>query len=139
MEDGYRAPQVCNLVGITYRQLDYWTRTGLVTSSVQAARGPGSQRLYSRADLLTLYVLKRLLDAGLSLKTIRRFMATLRTELDQGAEDLIIASDGVKVFGTRTPSALMDVLETGRGIFAVNVGVLAEGMSEQVGRLASIS
>ena len=64
-EDGsYRGPQACSAAGITYRQLDYWARTGLVTPSVCAASGSGTQRLYSFRDVLVLRVVKRLLDAG---------------------------------------------------------------------------
>lgn len=73
--DGYPAPQVCNLVGISERQLDYWARTGLVTPSVQpasAAGNPESERLYSSSDVAQLMEVKRLLDAGMPLKEIRR-------------------------------------------------------------------
>ena len=61
---GYRAPQVCKLVGITYRQLDYWARQGLVRPSIADARGSGTQRSYSFNDLVRLKVIKNLLDAG---------------------------------------------------------------------------
>ena len=44
-EQGYAAPEVCKIVGITYRQLDYWARTELVTPSVRDASGSGTQRL----------------------------------------------------------------------------------------------
>ena len=54
----------CSAAGITYRQLDYWARTGLVEPSVRAAHGSGSQRLYSFRDILVLKVVKRLLDTG---------------------------------------------------------------------------
>ena len=69
-DTGYRAPQVCNLVGITYRQLDYWARTGLLRPSIQSARGSGSQRRYSFTDVVQLKVIKRLLDAGMSLSKL---------------------------------------------------------------------
>ena len=51
-EQGYRGPQVCSIVGITYRQLDYWARTDLVRPSVADAKGSGSQRRYSYRDLV---------------------------------------------------------------------------------------
>ena len=70
-ELGYRAPQVCKLVGITYRQLDYWARTDLMVPALQRASGSGTQRLYSFTDVVQLKVIKRLLDAGMSLKKIR--------------------------------------------------------------------
>src|ERR1700743_827592 len=63
-EEGFRGPQVCAIVGITYRQLDYWARTDLLRPSVSEARGSGTQRRYSYRDLVQLKVIKRLLDAG---------------------------------------------------------------------------
>ena len=68
---GYRGPVACSAAGITYRQLDYWARTGLLQPSIRAARGSGSQRLYSFRDILLLKVVKRLLDTGVSLQQIR--------------------------------------------------------------------
>ena len=70
-EAGYRGPTVCKVVGITYRQLDYWARTSLVVPSIRAATGSGSQRLYSFRDVLVVKIVKRLLDAGVSLQQIR--------------------------------------------------------------------
>jgi DNA-binding transcriptional MerR regulator len=66
-EQGYRVPEVCRIVGISYRQLDYWARTGLVRPSLQDAHGSGTQRLYSFQDLATLKIIKKLLDTGVSL------------------------------------------------------------------------
>ena len=74
-DTGYRGPTACNAAGITYRQLDYWARTGLVEPSVRSATGSGSQRLYSFRDILILKVIKRLLDAGISLQQIRTAVA----------------------------------------------------------------
>ena len=69
---GFRGPVACLVTGITYRQLDYWARTGLVVPEVRAAEGSGTQRLYSFRDILMLKVVKRLLDAGITLQQIRR-------------------------------------------------------------------
>jgi DNA-binding transcriptional MerR regulator len=69
---------VCRVVGITYRQLDYWATTGLVEPSVRDAVGSGSQRLYSFEDIVTLKVVKRLLDAGVSLQRIRKAIEYVR-------------------------------------------------------------
>ena len=70
-DTGYRGPTACKAAGITYRQLDYWARTGLVEPSVRGATGSGTQRLYSFRDILVLKVVKRLLDTGVSLQQIR--------------------------------------------------------------------
>ena len=82
---GYRGPTACAAAGITYRQLDYWARTGLVEPSVRSAHGSGSQRLYGFRDILVLKVVKRLLDTGISLQQIRAAVQHLR---DHGAVDL---------------------------------------------------
>src|SRR5438309_6256829 len=83
-EGGYRGPQVCAVVGITYRQLDYWARTDLLRPSISEARGSGTQRRYSYRDLVELKVIKRLLDNGLSLQSARRAIDCLR----RSGEDL---------------------------------------------------
>jgi len=70
-ELGFRGPQVCSIVGITYRQLDYWARTDLVRPSIADAKGSGTQRTYSFQDLVRLKVVKSLLDAGVKLQTAR--------------------------------------------------------------------
>ncbi|MDH3540802.1 MAG: MerR family transcriptional regulator, partial [Acidimicrobiia bacterium] len=95
-EDGYRAPQVCSLVDITYRQLDYWARTGLITPSIQSAQGSGSQRRYSFTDIVQLKVVKRLLDAGMSLKKIRQAIDILAQQMqtDSPLADVTLLSDG---------------------------------------------
>ena len=73
---GYRGPTACSAAGITYRQLDYWARTGLVEPSVRGATGSGTQRLYGFRDILVLKVVKRLLDTGVSLQQIRTAVST---------------------------------------------------------------
>ena len=79
--EGYRGPQVCKFVGITYRQLDYWARTKLVEPGIRPAEGSGSQRLYSFTDIVHLKIIKNLLDAGVSLQQTRR---AVKPKLDAG-------------------------------------------------------
>ncbi len=77
-EAEFLGPQVCEVVGITYRQLDYWARTDLVRPSVASACGSGAQRRYSYADLLELKLIKHLLDSGVPLQSARKAIAYLR-------------------------------------------------------------
>ena len=79
--EGFRGTQVCAIVGITYRQLDYWARTDLLRPSLVDATGSGSQRRYSYRDVLELKVIKRLLDAGLKLQQARQAVECLRGDL----------------------------------------------------------
>src|ERR1700760_1402029 len=76
---GYRGPTACSAAGITYRQLDYWARTGLVVPTVRSATGSGSQRLYSFKDILVLKVVKRLLGLGISLHNVKAAIEYLRS------------------------------------------------------------
>ncbi len=135
--DGYRAPQVCNLVGITYRQLDYWARTGLITPSLQQATGSGSQRLYAFPDIVQLKVVKRLLDAGMSLKKIRKAMEILRAELvsESPLSDVTLLSDGRTIYAAHSPSEVVDVFRGGQGVFGIAVGPVQEELVGEIHRL----
>ena len=105
-EQGFRGPTVCKLVGITYRQLDYWARTNLVTPSVRPADGSGSQRLYGFGDLVELRIIKRLLDAGVSLQRIREAIAHLRAETPDGSlSDLTLMSDDSRIYACHSGEA----------------------------------
>src|SRR5699024_6401436 len=77
-DTGYRGPTACSAAGITYRQLDYWARTGLVQPTVRNATGSGTQRLYSFRDILLLKIIKSLLEAGISLQQSQTTLAQLR-------------------------------------------------------------
>jgi DNA-binding transcriptional MerR regulator len=119
---GYRGPTACSAAGITYRQLDYWARTGLVEPSVREASGSGTQRLYSFRDILVLKVVKKLLDAGVSLPNIRVAISTLR---DRGVEDLgqvTLISDGTTVYECTSTDEMVDLLQGGQAVFAIAVG-----------------
>jgi len=119
---GYRGPTACSAAGITYRQLDYWARTGLVEPSVRAAHGSGSQRLYSFRDILVLKVVKRLLDTGISLQQIRAAVQHLR---DRGTDDLAqvtLMSDGVSVYECTSADEVVDLLQGGQGVFGIALG-----------------
>ena len=119
---GYRGPTACNAAGITYRQLDYWARTGLVEPSVREASGSGTQRLYAFRDILVLKVVKRLLDTGVSLQQIRTAVMHLR---DRGVNDLAqitLMSDGVSVYECTSADEVVDLLQGGQGVFGIALG-----------------
>jgi len=118
-EDGFRGPQVCKIVGITYRQLDYWARTGLLRPSITDARGSGTQRCYSYSDVLDLKVIKRLLDAGISLRQARRAVECLREDIgsDLASANLVLAgSDAVLA---HSENEVIDLLRGGQGVLNI--------------------
>ena len=117
-EQGYRVPEVCRIVGISYRQLDYWARTELVTPSVRDAHGSGSQRLYSFQDLVTLRVIKKLLDTGVSLQRVRKAVEHLQA-MKRRPHGVTLMSDGRGVYEAHSPEAVIDLLRKGQGVFAI--------------------
>jgi DNA-binding transcriptional MerR regulator len=137
-EFGYRGPTACAAAGITYRQLDYWARTGLVEPSVRAAHGSGSQRLYSFRDILVLKVVKRLLDTGISLQQIRAAVQHLR---DRGSDDLAqvtLMSDGVSVYECTSPDEVVDLLAGGQGVFGIALGRVWQEVAGELAELPAI-
>ena len=133
-DHGYRAPQVCKLVGITYRQLDYWARTGLIVPSIQSAHGSGSQRLYGFGDIIQLKVVKRLLDAGMSLKKIRTAMDILREQLESETplSDVTLLSDGSTIYAAHSPDEVVDVFQRGQGVFGIAVGPVQQELEGEI-------
>lgn len=122
-EAGYRGPQTCKIVGITYRQLDYWTRTGLVTPTLQEAQGSGTQRLYSFNDLLQLKVIKGLSDTGASLQKIRQAIDYVRDHVDDDWSKVTIVTDGGGVYACTDDSQVVDLLRKGQGVLGAVVAV----------------
>ena len=121
---GYRGPAACAAAGITYRQLDYWARTGLVEPSIRPAHGSGSHRLYSFRDVVVLKIVKRLLDAGVSLQNIR---TAVRHLCSRGLSDLAhmtLMSDGATVYECSSPDEVVELLRGGQGVFGIAVSVV---------------
>jgi len=119
---GYRGPTACKAAGITYRQLDYWARTGLVEPTVRGATGSGTQRLYGFRDVLVLRVVKRLLDSGVSLQQIRSAVEHLR---ERGVDDLsriTLMSDGASVYECTSDDEVIDLVQGGQGVFGIALG-----------------
>jgi DNA-binding transcriptional MerR regulator len=136
-EVGYRGPTACKAAGITYRQLDYWARTGLVEPSVRAAGGSGTQRLYGFRDILVLKVVKRLLDTGVSLQQIRGAITVLRA---RGVEDLAgitLMSDGASVYECTSADEVIDLLQGGQGVFGIAVGKVWREVEGELAALPS--
>jgi DNA-binding transcriptional MerR regulator len=127
-DEGYRGPQVCSIVGITYRQLDYWARTDLLRPSISEARGSGTQRVYSYRDLLELKVIKRLLDAGVSLKSARRAIECLRGAGEDVSTANLVLHGSTSVLA-RTDAAVIDLLKGGQGVLNV---VALSGVVEEL-------
>jgi DNA-binding transcriptional MerR regulator len=136
---GFRGTQVCKIVGITYRQLDYWARTGLLAPSLEAARGSGTQRRYSYDDVVELKVIKQLLDAGINLQQSRRAISCLRESgEDLSKANLVIAGEGSVL--ARSGEEIIDLLRGGQGVFnIVPLGGVVEEVDAAILEFAPIA
>ncbi len=139
---GYRGPHVCKIVGITYRQLDHWDRTGLLSPSLAAARGSGSQRLYSYTDVVVLKIIKQLLDSGLTLQGARKAIEFFRESVsdDLASASLVLGPSGTVL--ARSDGELLDLMKGGQGVFNVVplAGVMGDveaGITEFAGEAAA--
>ena len=124
---GFSGPTVCRLTGVTYRQLDYWARTNLVTPSITAAQGSGSKRTYSYRDVLEVKVIKSLLNSGVALARARQAVECLRQSLgaDLSSSSLVLSENGSVL---ADHDGLVDLLRGGQGVF--NVVSMAKVVAE---------
>ena len=127
-EEGFSGTRTAQVVGISYRQLDYWARTNLIRPSLADATGSGSRRRYSYRDLLELKVVKKLIDAGIRLESVREVFAYLRQHMntDVASAHLVISGTDVLLCDG---DDLINVVRHGQGV--LNVLPLA-GVKEEL-------
>ena len=116
---GFTGRRTAEIVGITYRQLDYWARTHLVRPSLADAAGSGSRRSYSYTDLLELKLIKRLLDAGIKLEQVRSVFEYVKTDLggDITTADLVISGSNSVI--VREGEDLIDAMRSGQAVLSI--------------------
>jgi DNA-binding transcriptional MerR regulator len=132
-EIGYGGPQVCKIVGITYRQLDYWARTDLVRPSLADARGSGTQRRYSYRDLVRLKVIKNLLDSGVKLQAARKAIDYIRGDLGDDWASASLVLNGTNSVLVRTGEDLVDVVRQGQGVLnIVSLGQVVDELEASI-------
>ena len=131
LSTSFSGPTVCRLTGVTYRQLDYWARTGLVTPSITPAMGSGSKRKYAYLDVLEVKVIKSLLTSGVSLARARQAVECLRNSLgaDLASSSLVMSDTGSVL--AHSDGDLVDLLRGGQGVFNIFnlAGVVTELMT----------
>ena len=118
-EQGYSGDEARKIVGITYRQLDYWARTELIRPSLSAASGSGTRRRYSYRDLLKLKAVKALIDAGIRLALIRRVFEFLEEKLDEDVVQVNLVIQGSSVMVQRGEEEIIDLLHNGQGVLNI--------------------
>ncbi|MBM3742437.1 MAG: MerR family transcriptional regulator [Actinobacteria bacterium] len=135
-KQSFSGGQAAQIVGITYRQLDYWARTNLIRPSLSDAKGSGSRRVYEYRDLLELKVIKQLLDAGIRLESVREVFNYLRSHVDTdiAAAHIVISGKAVVLC---QGDQLVDVVRNGQGV--LNVLPLANIKSDVDSMIVSLA
>ena len=134
---GYRGAVACSAAGISYRQLDYWARTGLVEPSIRTASGSGTSRLYSFRDILVLKIVKRLLDTGISLQNVRSAVDHLRARGTDDLATLTLMSDGASIYECSSADDVIDLLAGGQGVFGIAIGTVWREVEGTLAQLPS--
>jgi DNA-binding transcriptional MerR regulator len=116
---GFSGRRTAEIVGITYRQLDYWARTDLIRPTLADAAGSGSRRRYSYQDLLELKVVKNLLDAGIRLEQVRQVFTYLREQLGEDIASVNLVISGQRSVLARTGDEIIDLIRNGQGVLNV--------------------
>jgi len=129
---GYEGPTACLTAGISYRQLDFWDRTHVVVPSV---KGAGNRRLYSARDIVRLKVMKRLLDAGVSMQQVRFAAERLRDVPDERLSKITLMSDGQSIYETTSNEEVIGLLQAGRGTFGISLGTVVREVEEALREL----
>jgi DNA-binding transcriptional MerR regulator len=132
----YSSSQVCNIVDLSYRQLDYYDRTDIVKPSINNALGYGSRRMYSFDDLLKLKVIKKLLEAGVSLQKIRKAKKYLEENTGKANAllDVTLISDGDSVYACNSDKDIIDTLKSGQGVFGIALGKVYEDLRGDISK-----
>ena len=137
----YSSKHVCKIIDLTYRQLDYYDRTHFVKPSISNAEGYGSRRMYSFDDLLKLKVIKKLLEAGVSLQKIRKAKKYLEENSgsDNSFLDVTLISDGDSVYACNSDKDIIDTLKSGQGVFGIALGKVYENLKGDIDKHFSTS
>ena len=136
IEQGYSGKRTAEIVGITYRQLDYWARTDLIRPSLSDATGSGSRRLYAYNDLLELRIVKQLLDAGIKLEMVRQVFAELRRIVGDDIASANLVIDGSLVALALDDGELLDLVKQGQGV--LNIMNLGQCQADLDARIVSL-
>lgn len=83
MIQGYTRTEVARMIGVSRRQLDYWTRLRLIQPRVRRGK-----RFYSFKDLVALETIKRLAAKRIPARRLRRAIDALRQQLGQARAPL---------------------------------------------------
>jgi DNA-binding transcriptional MerR regulator len=135
---GFGVGAALRLAAISYRQLDYWAKTGLVAPSIRQADGRGSRRVYSFHDLVALRVVAQLLSTGISLPKVRKATEYLKQHAERPLSTLALISDGKRILAlTDDPAKMIEATAHGQVIVAIDVAPIRRHLEQGVTEISA--
>ncbi len=134
--DAFTSKQACYLSGCTSHQLRYWDKVKLVSPSIQSSHGkPGVPKLYSFRDIVSLKVIKTLLDNGMSIQRVRRAWRYLSRngDLQDQLSKTKLSSDGETIY-TVEENKVLDALKHGQLAFFETIDFVAKEVEEDLSK-----
>ena len=135
-KDAFTSKQACYLSGCTSHQLRYWDKVKLVSPSIQSSHGkPGVPKLYSFRDIVSLKVIKTLLDNGMSIQRVRRAWRYLSRngDLQDQLSKTKLSSDGETIY-TVEENKVLDALKHGQLAFFETIDFVAKEVEEDLSK-----
>ena len=130
----YSSGEVERLLGLTQRQLGYWAATHVVEPMESRGTGTGRRLRFSFDDLVRLSVIKRLLDAGMSLRAVRQSIEFLRTlpDVTEPLRDIYLTSDGRTIYAHQGADQVLDALRGGQMVLALGLEGVMKDLRTQI-------
>ena len=75
---GYIRKEATEILNIKPSQIQYYTDIGIITPDISAPKGRGTRRIYSKRNLLEILIAKRMIEHGLSTRTVAAIFSTSR-------------------------------------------------------------
>ena len=135
-KDAFTSKQACYLSGCTSHQLRYWDKVKLVSPSIQSSFGkPGVPKLYSFRDIVSLKVIKTLLDNGMSIQRVRRAWRylTRNGDLQDQLSKTKLISDGETIYSVEE-NEVFDALKQGQLAFFETIDLVAKKVEEDISK-----
>ena len=135
-KDAFTSKQACYLSGCTSHQLRYWDKVKLVSPSIQSSFGkPGVPKLYSFRDIVSLKVIKTLLDNGMSIQRVRRAWRYLSRngDLQDQLSKTKLISDGQTIYSVEE-NEVFDALKDGQLAFFETIDFVVKEVEEDISK-----
>ena len=134
-EGTYSSKQAASIVGLTYRQVDHWIRSGFLLPE-KPANGSGSRRGLSTNDLMSMSLAKAISNAGVPLVFAFESIKNMHEAPNTAENEFIVISDGepklIQFSNLDRDKAYRSIFKNGKVITAINVSEIRENLDAAI-------